>query len=458
MVYITVRQSPMYHQMTLEEFLFQVDVPTTSLNPNLTNTRTYEVPEVSEYMARKLNINTAYLIGKLTQFNNANEALRQMPRVELYNNFYTKKKDGGYHAFLKGIFKKQSHYIPCDNGAFYSDVTAALSPLIKQHPAVKHAEIYERAASGVIIAAESRGLSFDRESFDELFSGSFRKIDAPKQELMDALRSLKTIFEQDFRILYHTSAFAYIKKRCTLDAVKRHQANESRWYAKYDLHNFFGSTTLEFMIRMFSMVYPFSEVVKDENGLAQLKTALELATLNGGLPQGTPISPLITNIMMIPVDYKLSNALRNYERQRFVYTRYADDFQISSRYDFSFREIEQLIINTLADFGAPFTINSGKTRYGSSSGANWNLGVMVNKENNITIGHEKKRQFKAMLNSFVLDTVNGDPWDISDVRVLDGYRNYYRMVEKETIDKIVDTVGAKYHVNIPAMIKAQLRT
>lgn len=30
------------------------------------------------------------------------------------------------------------------------------------------------------------------------------------------------MYEEDFHVLYHTSAFAYIKHRCTVDAVKRH--------------------------------------------------------------------------------------------------------------------------------------------------------------------------------------------------------------------------------------------
>ena len=380
MIYITVKQPPMYHQMTLEEFLFQTDAHAMALNPNLTNTRTYEVSSVSDRMERKFNFSMYKLIEKLTQFNRETENLRSRPRHELYNEFYIPKKSGG-----------------------------------------------------------------------------LRKIDAPNQELMDALRKLKLIFEQDFRVLYHTSAFAYIKKRCTIDAIKRHQANESKWYAKYDLHNFFGSTTLDFIMQMFSMIYPFSEVVRTENGEAQLRTALELAILDGGLPQGTPISPLITNIMMIPVDYKLSNTLRDYERQRFVYTRYADDFQISSRYDFSYRDVEQLIISTLAEFNAPFTINRQKTRYGSAAGSNWNLGVMLNKDNKITVGYQKKRQFKAMLTSFVLDTRNGVCWDPHDIQVMDGYRNYYSMVEGETIDEIVNAIGNKYNVDVVKMIKEQLR-
>lgn len=286
----------------------------------------------------------------------------------------------------------------------------------------------------------------------------FRRIDAPNDELMGALRTLKNILESDFHGLYHTSAFAYIKHRCTVDAVKRHQANESKWFGKFDLSNFFGNTTMEFVMNQFSMIFPFSEVIKIPRGKQELEKALELAFLNGGLPQGTPISPTITNIMMIPVDFKLANGFRNFGGKPFVYTRYADDFLVSCKYDFTCHDVQQFIVDTLKSFNAPFSLNTEKTRYGSSAGRNWNLGVMLNKDNQITVGAKKKRQFQAMLSSYVLDRQNGSPWALEDIQVLDGYRNYYRMVEGETIDRIVAHIGAKYNVDIVKFIKEDLRT
>ena len=136
---------------------------------------------------------------------------------------------------------------------------------------------------------------------------------------------------------------------------------------------------------------------------------------------------------------------------------YADDFLISSRYEFDYREIERYVMGTLAEFGAPFTINVSKTRYGSSAGSNWNLGVMLNKDNQITVGYKKKRQFQAMLHSFILDTANGAPWTLEDTQVLEGYRNYYRMVEKETIDNIVKHINEKHGVDVVQMIKQRMR-
>ncbi len=378
MVYITVKQSPIYHQMTLEELLFQTSQSSSIINPNITNTRTYEFESASEHFTNKVNVER--LIQRLAQFNNSVEELRNRDRLSLYHSFHIPKRSGG-----------------------------------------------------------------------------LRQINAPNPELMDALRRLKTLLEEDFHVLYHTSAFAYVKKRCTVDAVKRHQKNESKWFGKLDLHDFFGSTNLDFVMKMFSMIFPISEVVKVSEGRAELEKALELAFLNGGLPQGTPISPLITNVMMIPVDFKLANVLRNFNKQRFIYTRYADDFIISSKFDFDIHDIEKLIVDTLESFGAPFTINASKTRYGSSSGRNWNLGVMLNKDNEITVGHKKKRQFQSMLYNYITDKQNDVRWDRNDIQVMHGLYSYYHSVEPEAIDSIVKHINGKMEVDVLRLIKNDLR-
>jgi hypothetical protein len=364
--------------MTLEEFLFQNIQSPTVVNPNMTNTRTYEFENASEHFTKKINVES--LVQKLVRYNQSTEELRLAERNSLYHTFYIPKHSGG-----------------------------------------------------------------------------LRQINAPNPELMDALRRLKTLFEEDFHVLYHTSAFAYIKKRCAVDAVKRHQKNESKWFGKLDLHDFFGSTNLDFVMRMFSMIFPFSEVVKDPEGKAELEKALELAFLNGGLPQGTPISPLITNVMMIPIDFKLYNAFRNYNRQSFIYTRYADDFTISSRVDFDIHAVERLIVDTLVSFNAPFSINAAKTRYGSSSGRNWNLGVMLNKDNEITVGHKKKRQFQSMLYNYITDKKNGVQWDKGDVQVMHGLYSYYHSVEPERIDAIVNHINEKMEVNVIRFMKNDMR-
>lgn len=380
MVYIVVKQSPMYKQMNIEDLLFGSVCDNLLISKNIGNTKTYCLEELPEKLHRA--INKGALINKLKEFNQSVDHLRTVDRAKLYYSFLIPKKTGGT-----------------------------------------------------------------------------RRIDAPNPELMDALRSLKTLFETSFgaKVLYHTSAFAYIEGRSTIDAVKRHQTNESRWYAKFDLSNFFGNTTMEFTMQQLSMIFPFSEIIKIPEGRAELEKALDLAFLNGGLPQGTPISPLITNIIMIPIDFKLKKALRDFDGKYHVYTRYADDFIISSRYDFNFRNVEKLIADTIVESGAKFRLKAEKTRYGSTAGRNFNLGLMVTSENRITIGNAKKRQIEMLMRNYAIDVKNGNRWNLSDVQVFAGQLSYLRMVEPDVFERIVQHINGKFSIDIMSEIKADLK-
>ena len=379
MPYITLKQLPIYHQISLDDILGgEVDVKKYIIQ-NTTSTRTHFVKEVNKKFLEHFDIPA--MVELLKQFNTKHEALINAHKPDLYNTFHIPKR--------------------------------------------------------------SQGL---------------RRIDAPLPALMDALKELKIIFETQMFTMYHTTAFAYIKGRCTVDSIKRHQYNESKWFAKLDFSNFFGSTSLSFVVSMFSMIFPFCEIVKTDEGKNALNTALSLCFLNGGLPQGTPISPLITNVMMIPVDHRISNELRNHNDIKYIYTRYADDILISSKIKFSIDKLQGYLLGVLKDFNAPFTIKKEKTRFGSSAGRNWNLGVMLNKDNDITIGYKKKHQFKAMINNYICDRKAGINWELHDVQVLSGLVSYYKMIETDYINYVLEHYNEKYNVNVTALISEDLKS
>lgn len=295
----------------------------------------------------------------------------------------------------------------------------------------------------------------DRRSLYHTFyipkrSGGLRKIDQPEPKLMEALTLVKTILEECCGGLHHTAAYAYVKGRSCVNAVERHQSFDSKWFLKTDFSNFFGNTTKDFVYRMLTMCYPFCEIVKTDEGRHDFETMLDLCFLDGGLPQGTPASPVITNLMMVPFDYELSKIL---SPKAFVYTRYADDILISAKERFPYRDVVATIRSVLRSLSAPFDLKDEKTRFSSRNGSNWNLGVMLNKDNEITVGHMKKKYFKAALCNFITDHLNGNRWSPSDAQQLAGTLSYYRMVERDYFDHIIQQQNEKFHVNFEQLLK-----
>lgn len=292
-------------------------------------------------------------------------------------------------------------------------------------------------------------------------TGGLREINAPHEELQTALGELKRFFEKDLGILYHTNAFAYVKDRCTKDLVQRHQMNESKWFLHTDYTNFFGSTTPEFVHSQLRMIFPFSFLYECGYGRV-LEKALDLAFLNGGLPMGTVISPMLTNVVMIPIDHRVTQLLRKFKpegskyEEHFVYTRYADDMTISCRYKFDYQKVIDAINKVCEEFNAPYKIKEEKTHFGSSAGSNWILGMLLNKDNNITVGNRNKKRYRAIVSNFLLDVKNGKRWELHDLQVTLGLWNYYHMIEPEYFNKVEEYNRNKYGENFIRLLKKEI--
>lgn len=295
----------------------------------------------------------------------------------------------------------------------------------------------------------------DRKSLYRHFSipkktGGLRPIDAPCDELKFALAELGMILSERFGVLYHTAAFAYIENRSTVQLVRKHQVNKSNWFYKTDISGFFPSTTLEFAMKMVKIVFPLSEICKVEEGYNELKKALSLGFLNGVLPQGTPLSPKLTNIIAIPIDHRLFNELAH---KRFVYTRYADDLHISCQQKFDPEKMTQYIRKVFKEFGAPWILKPEKTHYGSRKGKNFMLGVVLNANNDISTGWRNKKLFKAMTTNLIMDYKNHKPWPADEVQQYSGLVSYYKMIEKDYFEDLIEHFNQKFNVNLKSIMK-----
>lgn len=327
-------------------------------------------------------------------------------------------------------------------------------------------EIPERLLETINVPAMIETLKKFNQSHENLFSaerkslyrrfylpkktGGLRPIDQPNDELQNALEELRIILSDRFGLLYHTAGFAYIKKRSTTQLVRKHQQNESNWFYKTDVSGFFPSTTLDFAMRMLSMIFPLSEIYKIEEGKRELKKAISLGFLNGGLPQGTKLSPYLTNLISVPIDHRLFNDLAH---RRYVYTRYADDIHISCVQSFDPDKMTAYIKRVFKEFGAPWELKPEKTHYGNRKGHNYMLGVCLNKDNNITVGYKTKQIFHAMTNNLIMDWKHKKYWSPDEVQHYVGLLSYYKMVEKEYFTNLIYHYEKKYNVNIKEIIK-----
>lgn len=285
-------------------------------------------------------------------------------------------------------------------------------------------------------------------------SGGYRPIDDPSEDLSDLkadLKQLRNFFQRNCRALYHTSAYAYINNRGIRDERNFHARQGSRWFCYLDFHNFFGSITYDFAWEMLSQIYPFCEIINNsyyKKAKEGLKNCLKLCFLNGGLPQGTPISPMLTNLLLIPFDFELSKKLIHNKGQAFYYTRYADDICVSSKYDFNVKTIEQIVLDTIKEIGAPFELNRKKTHYCSRSGHNFHLGLMYNDNGDITVGYKKKDNVKAALTNFALDTKANKYWHYHDVQVLLGQYQFCVQQEPEYFAYVIKHLSDKFGIDI----------
>ena len=273
----------------------------------------------------------------------------------------------------------------------------------------------------------------------------FRDIYAPAGNLKTAQRLIVNWMQTTCKTLPNNAAHAYVPERSALTACKVHQANESKWMLKIDLKDFFPSCTGDFVFSQLKKIYPYCLLSDDS-----LRELLRFCLLNDALPQGAPTSPIITNTIMIPYDYAIQKKLMSFDGVHYVYTRYADDLLISSKIKFNYNEVVRYLEELLPD---NLKIKHEKTRFGSTSGQNWNLGLMLNKDNNITLGYKEKQRLRAMVNSLLKDYTNDIKWSAEDRHHAQGKLAYLRYIEPEYHDGMTAKYEQKYGVSIKDALK-----
>jgi retron-type reverse transcriptase len=215
-------------------------------------------------------------------------------------------------------------------------------------------------------------------------SGADRKITAPKaQSYKWILRCLNHLFVS----IYTPSDYAmgFIKERSVVTNASVHVGKN--YVFNIDLKDFFPSIE-EARICARLQVAPFNftyEVASTIAGLVTMKVESSNKDPKGNikyvLPQGSPVSPILTNIICDRLDRRLAGLAKRF---RLSYTRYADDITFSSMHNVyqeggEFRTELKRIIEDQS-----FEINDDKTRLQKKGVRQEVTGITVNDKNNVS--------------------------------------------------------------------------
>lgn len=185
-------------------------------------------------------------------------------------------------------------------------------------------------------------------------------------------------------LTFEEHVYGYVKGKSFVDAAKAHEG--ASWVYSIDISDFFPSISKELV----------SEALNSQGYSHESADLIsDLCTLNKRLAQGSPASPVLSNLVMCAFDKKLV-ALA--QKHKLKLSRYADDIVFSGREDF----VDSLHDEICEVFDAsPFTLNNEKTyKADVSTGQRLKVHGLLVKEDRVrlTKGYRNKiRAYKHLL-------------------------------------------------------------
>lgn len=223
-------------------------------------------------------------------------------------------------------------------------------------------------------------------------NGSLRTIHAPVKGLKNILRPLNFVLQCMYEP--HRAATGFVPEKSIVDNAKVHVGQH--YVFNLDLKDFFHSFDRN-RVKLAFMYKPFH--LRNDGVINREPLAFFLASLcthpfniDGKityvLPQGSPTSPILTNILCKNLDRRLNGLANRFSAN---YTRYADDITFSSPHNIYGKEAFQNELNRIIEEDQQLQINPKKTRlqkYGYRQEA---TGLIINEKVNV-----KKRYVKEI--------------------------------------------------------------
>ena len=317
-------------------------------------------------------------------------------------------------------------------------------------PPLDHAEAIARAMG--INLGELRWLAFGRRVSQTTHYQRFtvpkktrgeRLISAP----MPRLKAVQTWIHEQLllQIPVHDAAHGFVRGRSILTNGRPHVGQAV--VINLDLKDFFPTVEIPRVRGLFRALGYSPEAsaifallcTEPEITTVELDgQSWHVATSARRLPQGSPASPALTNILCRRLDRRLAGLAR---AMGFVYTRYADDLTLSSPHgDAPVQKLLRAVGGIVEAEG--FVVHPDKTRVMRRGRRQEVTGLVVNDQ--LGVARPWLRQFRATLFQVERDGPEGKRWGRSGslFASLFGFAGFVAMVDPEKGRPLVNQVKA----------------
>lgn len=233
-------------------------------------------------------------------------------------------------------------------------------------------------------------------------SGGTRTIAQPAKETKFLQRWLiKNLFQT---LPIHEAATAYKTSSSIKKNVDAHKSNS--YISKFDFENFFPSIRESDLIKHLAEHLSVQLSEDEIQDVARLCCIRSKGTNDRRLSIGAPSSPLLSNSVMYGFDVKINSWCK---KNDFVYTRYADDLTFSTNIKGRASDLDAEVLKVLGDLAYPkIRINKKKTIHLSKKYQRRVTGLIINNNDEISIGRHRKRAISSLIHSYSLNLLTSD--------------------------------------------------
>jgi RNA-directed DNA polymerase len=268
-------------------------------------------------------------------------------------------------------------------------------------------------------------------------NGGKRKLGIPTVTDRIIQQAIAQVLSPIYERKFSDHSYGFRPNRSAHQALKKGSdyVAEGRYYVvDMDLRTFFDAVNHD------RLLYRLSLTIGDKTLLGLIRKYLQSGIMVDGLvgqrtegtPQGSPLSPLLSNIVLDELDKEL-------EKRGHKFVRYADDFNIYVRSQEAGERVMESVSNFI-ESKLKLIVNKEKSQVCKVNQTNF-LGYTIQKDGNLSIAKKSIDRFKEKVRSITKRNrgVKFEQVIVELIPVMRGWLNYFRHARCKSLLKTLDS-------------------